>query len=263
LQALQQTCSSPTSRSAQVLTFTGQRSSSGLASFLLSCATMIRALVLAPLSLVVLAAVAQAQPAPNRRDKGWLHEDGWFLARVADDGSVTFRDIWVKYDPRIVAMRFDLTDMVMRWRGEDPYRYEKAKFLAATFDERMKMRAAHDAERMRGALLDLPRRLAAIWRRPMPASERRRILFDLWDQCDEGEDGASARAIIVAFVRARLPAGTSDAFSSEELATLNGARTTQARFEPYDGRKTASLSETLWRGSAPGGGSAGWPRRRR
>jgi hypothetical protein len=44
---------------------------------------------------------------------------------------------------------------------------------------------------------------------------------------------AAVRAIIVKFVRERLPAGSADAFTDEELEKLNRGRQSKERFDPY------------------------------
>jgi hypothetical protein len=56
----------------------------------------------------------------------------------------------------------DLTDEIMRFSGEDPYRHEKALFLAATRDTRDRMAARAAAEDVRDAKAELSVRLLAI-----------------------------------------------------------------------------------------------------
>jgi hypothetical protein len=170
-----------------------------------------------------------------RRDRkgGLVYSDIRFTARISRDGSVTFDDRGASYDGRRVALVFDVNDMIMRARGEDPYSYEKRKFLAATWDLRMRMRVVTDAERMRTALHQLPDYLEAVWRdQRRAASARRHVLYLLWEECDDRTPGgAQARATIEAFVRRRLPAGSASAFTVAELARLNGAG--PRPFAPY------------------------------
>ena len=98
--------------------------------------------------------------------------------------------------------------------------------------------------------------LAALWADPArPTSERRRLLFARWDECEEASsatvevDGAHlesafdglrahtgerARRTIEAFIRQNLPRGSADAFTDAELAEFNGRKVSRARFAPYE-----------------------------
>jgi len=120
---------------------------------------------------------------------------------------------------------FDLTDELMRARGQDSYAPEKARFLSATFDFRIKL--ALDARKadMKEALDRLPDRLAELWAdgRYSPR-ERRRLLFELWLETDRTPQGERAAGAIVDFVRGRLPCGAADGYSPEELEELASAR---------------------------------------
>jgi len=57
---------------------------------------------------------------------------------------------------------FDLTDQLMRLGGQDPYRYEKARFLAGTEEMRTRLAARAHADDLRDSTAALPARLAAI-----------------------------------------------------------------------------------------------------
>jgi hypothetical protein len=177
--------------------------------------------------------VREAYPLRPDKKGGLVYSDIRFTARIARDGGVTFDDRSANYDTRQAAVVFDLNDMIMRARGEDPYSYEKRKFLAATWDRRTRMRVAADAERLRTALHRLPEHLEAIWRDARrSAADRRRVLYLLWAECDaRSPGGAQARATIEGFVRRRLPAGSASAFTPAELATLNAGR--PPPFAPY------------------------------
>ncbi|HET6148979.1 MAG TPA: hypothetical protein VFH68_15685 [Polyangia bacterium] len=58
--------------------------------------------------------------------------------------------------------RFDLTDELMRFAGQDPYRYGKARFLAATHEMRVRMAARAHAEDLSRSRADLPALLRSI-----------------------------------------------------------------------------------------------------
>jgi hypothetical protein len=137
----------------------------------------------------------------------------------------------------------DLTDEYLRLMGEDPYRREKARFLASTFDMRLQMAVKAEAQDLRTALGALPDRLAAIWGdRGQPAPARRRLICGLWSELS-GKTGAEPNAeadpkatppaarIIENFVRTHLPAGSPDAFTAQELGACGDGR--GAHFAPY------------------------------
>ena len=147
-------------------------------------------------------------------------EDARFYAQVDPDGATRIDD----------RATFDLTDAIMRRAHQDPYAYEKRRFLAATSSRRDALAEAARAARTREALDALPHRLLALWRDgSRSAAERRRLLWELWEEADgESEAGARARRLIETFIQNRLPAGSPDAFSEAELLRYG--------FRPYPDR---------------------------
>jgi hypothetical protein len=138
--------------------------------------------------------------------------------------------------------KFDTTDAIMRLAGQDPYRAERMKMLDATRDQRIALAASEQATRRRDALVRLPGTLRAIWADTShTVRERRRLIFSLWDECEEPTEGdaagssagARARALILAFVREEAPAGTPLGYSPDEMAQLNAGRDSRQRFDPY------------------------------
>ena len=87
-----------------------------------------------------------------------------------------------------VVGRADITDEIMRMNGQDPYRYQKAKFLVATGERRARMGAKTHAENIRDAITELPARLVSI-------------------ACDDRLSPRDRRAILEA-LRAELDTGT-------------------------------------------------------
>ena len=84
----------------------------------------------------------------------------------------------------------------------------------------------------------LKRNLDRVW--SLPTSQARRdALFELWDECAEtGSEeliaaGREARKLVVGVIRARLPAGSADAFTAADLDALNRKKQSKARFAPY------------------------------
>jgi len=116
------------------------------------------------------------------------------------------------YPPVIVvaaAGSFDLTDELMRLHHQDPYRYEKAHFLAATAELRGALAARALAENVRRERRELPARLEALaCDETRPARERRATIEALRREFDGDAPAARAAvAVIDHFVEARFPAG--------------------------------------------------------
>jgi hypothetical protein len=111
-------------------------------------------------------------------------------------------------------------------------REDKARFLATTEPLRTRMAAEAHAEDLRTALWDLPALLEKIWSKTdSPPAERRRLLHQLWLEYAEMPGNESSCATIIAFIRRRLPAGSPDGYTADELAPLRPDA--GPRFEPY------------------------------
>ncbi len=175
-------------------------------------------------------------PLTNLGREGYVYKGPQFGAHIALDGSVSFDDKYVR-DFKGLSGSFDLTDIAMRGKKEDPYRHEKKKFMAATAELREKLAREARQQEIDNSLAGLPSHLEAIWaERSRSARERRRSLFMLWKEAAATEDerakaGADAQAIIEKWIRARLPEGSEDAFTVEELDNYN--RSSRVRFAPY------------------------------
>jgi hypothetical protein len=127
----------------------------------------------------------------------------------------------------------DLTDAYIRLMGQDPYRRAKARFLSATVDMRARMVARHETAVRRASLVELPARLDKLWSDDShPAAEKRRLLWLLWDEARDAQGGPAARRIIERFIRERLPRGSPDAFTDEELTQFRAGP--GGAFAPYD-----------------------------
>lgn len=166
----------------------------------------------------------------------YLYKGPQFSARILPDGTVNFDDKTFR-DFNGTSGSFDITDMIMRGKKEDPYRHEKQAFLASTEALRTQLQKKARAERLRGSLAMLPQHLEGIWfDRRIPAKRRRQLLFELWRDVaggddEEGKAGGEARRIVESFVRKNLPEGSEEAYTEDELATLN--RGHKERFQPY------------------------------
>ena len=134
---------------------------------------------------------------------------------------------------------FDLTDMVMRAAGMDPYAHDKGRVAELTRAMRLEMGDVERPRRMAMALAGLPTDLERLWQRSdLSADRRRELLFQMWDDLAEGEgpEGSAAvqaRAEILRFIARTLPSGSRDAFTAGELARLNARRRSQGTFAPY------------------------------
>jgi hypothetical protein len=135
---------------------------------------------------------------------------------------------------------FDLTDWLMRRRGQDPYARKKLLWLDATREARARLGAAHRAEQLRRTPELVQRNLDRVWQLVPDGPGRREALFELWDEAAEAGDaalveaGRDARRAILGFIRARMPAGGPDAYTADELAALNHRRQAREAFTPYD-----------------------------
>jgi len=140
----------------------------------------------------------------------------------------------------LVGGGFDITDALMRGHGVDPYASKKLAFMDATRDERVQIGQRHRSQQLAQVTQLMKRNLDRVWATVPGAAERKRTLFALWDECVEtGTDevvvaGTSARRLVIGFIRAHLPAGSADAFTSDELRALNQSRASTAPFAPYE-----------------------------
>lgn len=132
-----------------------------------------------------------------------------------------------------VGVSMDLNDESARTLDEDPYRAEKARFLAATFEVRMKLAVAAWRDDVRKSVVDLPDALTNLWRDlRYSARERRRILFELWRETDNTPEGVRAATEIELFIQRELPCGSPDAYTASELQDYRGQQAARV-FSPY------------------------------
>jgi hypothetical protein len=181
--------------------------------------------------------------APERRytlkrhaNGGLYYEAPQFSAEVAPDGTVTFHDRRLRYSAPKVMFSFDLTDEFVHESTQGTlYPYEKANFLAATFERRTEMAAKWYAGEMRAATKELPLRLDALWADTRyRRRERRRIICLLWGDLDTStSDARPAATIIEAWIRKRLPPGSSDAYTNDEVNACSPKRVGTPAFRPY------------------------------
>ena len=135
---------------------------------------------------------------------------------------------------------FDLTAWAMRKAGVgDPYQARKRALLDDTRAERAERGGAFRAQQLAKSAEIMRGNLEQLWRATRDPVARREALFELWDECVEGdgaaaEAGARARAQVIGWIRARLPAGAPDAFTTAEIATFDAHRASNQHFCPYE-----------------------------
>jgi hypothetical protein len=97
-----------------------------------------------------------------------------------------------------VTGTFDLTDDLIRFAGQDPYRYAKARFLAATRELRVRLAARAHADDLRDSAAELPSRLQTIrCDDRMSLADRRAILLGLRSELEAASpEGRTAAARI-------------------------------------------------------------------
>lgn len=138
----------------------------------------------------------------------------------------------------LLGGKADITSWLHRKLVGDPYASRKLKLLDDTRDERVALGDAFRKEQLdRSAELVL-RTLEQLWATEPDPTRRRLALFELWDDCAEGDDGPGqagqrARAMIVGWIRTHLPAGSPTAYTDEEIAALHARRTSKQAFTPY------------------------------
>jgi len=136
--------------------------------------------------------------------------------------------------------KLDLTALLMRKLGVgDAYASRKLKLLDDTRDERAALGAQHRAEDLARAAEIMQRNLETVWRATQDPVERRDALFALWDECGEGEGvvgeaGERARKMVIGWIRAKLPAGSPDAFTPDEIVRRSAHRRSTQPFVPYE-----------------------------
>jgi hypothetical protein len=142
--------------------------------------------------------------------------------------------------PNTVASgKLDLTAYLMRkFHVGDPFEARKRALLDATRAERIDRGGRARAEALAHSAELARHNLEELWRTTPDAAARRAALFVMWDECAEaegpsGEAGERARAEIMGWIRAHLPAGSPDAFTAAELADLAVHRASRQKFEPY------------------------------
>jgi hypothetical protein len=205
-----------------------------------------------------------------REGNEWIYRDpgGSFIATLQDDGGVEFRNKLVEVSvgsmPGLsgngenfvtLKVEYDPVGVARLARGLDPSPRVKAHLLAATFEMRLEIATKYHKQRLLDQLNGLQDEIDAIWNRSgLSVAERKRLLFERWDECEEagGEfpgfqtaDASvldesrrayakAARQKIIRFVRSVVPKDGADGYTVAELEQLNQRRVSTQAFAPYD-----------------------------
>lgn len=152
-----------------------------------------------------------------------------FRARIAADGRV-------ELETKRGAL--DYQDKLMLELGIDPYARAKLAYLDRTRAQRVAVGERYRADRLERSVLYARQNVDRLWATTSDLGARKQGMFELWDDCletgtkDETTAGASARAYILAIIRARLSGP--NAYTPAELLELNAKRQSAEPFAPYD-----------------------------
>lgn len=132
----------------------------------------------------------------------------------------------------------DITAYLHRKYIGDPYASRKLKLLDDTRDERVARGTTFRTQQLLRSAELMGRTLEQLWAREADPVKRRAALFELWDDCDEGpgergQAGKRARAMITGWIGARLPRGSAEAYTDEEIRFLDARRSSNQPFAPY------------------------------
>ena len=159
-----------------------------------------------------------------------------FIAHIKPDGSLQFDNRFPIGFNKGGTFSFDITDLAMRGKKQDPYAAEKRRFIEFSEQMRTDMRNKALKAQRENALLGLGQQLHDLWNNGASAASRRRDIFELWAECSDDKNetlGRKGRHTIEDFIKTNLPAGSADAFTDEELERIAAGRNGLPPFDPY------------------------------
>ncbi|HUJ57436.1 MAG TPA: hypothetical protein VLX92_03055 [Kofleriaceae bacterium] len=168
-----------------------------------------------------LSEINQAEPGQCDGWGSWLCDDPYSSdaekrARNRDDSSAS------------ASGNADLSAYLYRKLAHaDPYASRKLRLLDDTRAERIERGERFRAEQAARSAELMQRTLEELWATTTEPATRREALYELWSDCADDDAGRRARAMVIGWIRARLPPGTADAYTGAELARM-------APFQPYE-----------------------------
>jgi hypothetical protein len=139
----------------------------------------------------------------------------------------------------ILGGGFDITDAFMRRKKVDPYASKKLAYLDSTRDERVQIGKRYRKSQLAQSAELMQKQLDVVWASHATIHAKKQALYELWEDCAETGDaavvegGRAARRLVIGFINAKLPMGSANAFTTDELASFNQRRRAKAAFEPY------------------------------
>ncbi len=136
----------------------------------------------------------------------------------------------------IIKGGFDLTAALMRG---DAYLANKRRFLDATRPERVQIAARYREQQLHDAGTMMRQRLAELTNQLVTPSMAKMTLFEMWDECADGGEalvvkaGRDARLAVLGYIAVHFSAGSTTAFSDEEITMFNARRRSTTVFVPY------------------------------
>ena len=167
---------------------------------------------------------------------GFKFEGKNFIAHIKPDGGLAFDNRFPIGFQKGGTFSFDLTDLAMRGKKQDPYAAEKRRFIEFSEQMRTDMRNKALKEQRENALTTLSQQLHDLWSSGRAGTARRREIYELWEDCSDDKNetlGRKGRRIIEDFIRTSLPAESPEAFTPEELERINKTRQGLPPFNPY------------------------------
>lgn len=162
---------------------------------------------------------------------GFIYHDSNknFDARISPDGTIRFHNhsnFHVPWENGVVgnthsdwAITFDPTaSMDKNHYATQQLRFENDPQVRKVVKQLQEQWKKHMAEERELQLERIKQQLEEIWQQKKPAAQRRKLLFELWLNCDaEDEAAKQARRSIIQYIQKNLPADHPDGYTAEEL----------------------------------------------
>src|SRR5262249_4770352 len=116
---------------------------------------------------------------------GYKCESRNFIAHIKPDGALSFDNRFPIGFEKGGTFSFDLTDLAMRGKKQDPYAAEKRRFIEFSEKLRNDLRKKAVQEAQEQAMATLTEQLSALWTSGRSAAAKRRELYEKWADCSD------------------------------------------------------------------------------